>query len=69
MSTVDKLWKGISETIKLNDKVDRLSGAVVKHQERIERLTEQFTRLETRYDTTVQIANLLQARRSDDPAG
>jgi hypothetical protein len=69
MSTVDKLWKGISETIKLNDKVDRLSGAVVKHQERIERLTEQVTRLETRYDTTVQIANLLQARRPDDAAG
>lgn len=69
MSTVDKLWKGISETIKLNDKVDRLSGAVVKHQERIERLTVQVTRLETRYETTVQIAGLLQARRTDDPAG
>lgn len=67
MSTLDKLWKGISETIRLNDKVDRLSGAVLKHQERIERLTEQVTRLETRYDTTVQIAGLLQARRDDRP--
>ncbi|MFC6842346.1 hypothetical protein [Xanthomonas theicola] len=65
MSTLDKLWKGISETIKLNDKVEQLSTSVSKHQQRIEGLTERITRLEARYDTTVQIAGLLQGRRQD----
>lgn len=59
MSAVDKLWKGVREAIQLNAKVDQLFSAVGQHQRRLEDLTERLTRLEARFDTTLQIAGML----------
>ena len=47
MSVTEKMWDAITTVIKMNDKVERLSGAVKSQQEKIENLAERIIRLET----------------------
>ncbi|MHB1015501.1 MAG: hypothetical protein ACYC2W_09525 [Desulfurivibrionaceae bacterium] len=47
MGVTDKMWDALTTVIKMNDKVERLAGAVVSQQTRIENLTERVIRLET----------------------
>ena len=47
MSVTDKMWDALTTVIKMNDKVERLAGAVKTQQEKIENLTERVIRLET----------------------
>jgi len=47
MSVTEKMWDAITTVIKMNDKVERLAGAVKNQQDKIEGLTERVIRLET----------------------
>ena len=47
MGITDKMWDAITTVIKMNDKVERLAGAVKTQQDKIEHLTERVIRLET----------------------
>ena len=47
MSVTDKMWDALTTVIKMNDKVERLAGAVKTQQDKIENLTERVIRLET----------------------
>ncbi|MDO8413053.1 MAG: hypothetical protein Q7S51_04590 [Gallionellaceae bacterium] len=47
MGVTDKMWDAITTVIKMNDKVERLAGAVKTQQDKIENLTERMIRLET----------------------
>lgn len=47
MGVTDKMWDGIAKVIRMDDKVERLAGAVKDQQARIENLTERVIRLET----------------------
>lgn len=47
MGVTDKMWDALTTVIKMNDKVERLAGAIVSQQTRIENLTERVIRLET----------------------
>ena len=47
MGVTDKTWDALTTVIKMNDKVERLAGAIVSQQTRIENLTERVIRLET----------------------
>lgn len=58
MSTLDKLWKGLSDTIKLNDKVDRMADVMAGQQRRIESLTERVIRLEAQHETVMRLASI-----------
>jgi len=46
MGVTDKMWDAITTVIKMNDKVERLSGTVKSQQDKIESLTERVVRLE-----------------------
>ncbi|MDH3209108.1 MAG: hypothetical protein OEM00_02130 [Burkholderiaceae bacterium] len=46
MGVADKMWDAITAVIKMNDKVERLSGTVKAQQDKIESLTERVVRLE-----------------------
>ena len=52
MGVTDKMWDALTTVIKMNDKVERLAGAVKLQQDKIEHLTERVIRLET----TLEIA-------------
>ena len=47
MGVTEKMWDAITTVIRMNDKVERLSGTVISQQTKIERLTERVIRLET----------------------
>jgi hypothetical protein len=47
MGITDKMWDAITTVIKMNDKVERMAGAMKSQQEKIESLTERVIRLET----------------------
>jgi PAS domain-containing protein len=47
MGVTEKILDGITTVIRMNDKVERLSGVVRNQQEKIESLTERMIRLET----------------------
>lgn len=47
MSVTDKLWDAITTVIRMNDKVERMAGAMVTQQQKIENLAERVIRLET----------------------
>jgi hypothetical protein len=47
MSVTEKMWDAITTVIRMNDRVERLSSALVGQQARIENLTERVVRLET----------------------
>ena len=47
MGVTDKMWDALTTVIKMNDKVERLAGAVKAQQDKIENLTERVIRLET----------------------
>lgn len=47
MGVTEKMWDAITTVIKMNDKVERLAGAVKSQQDKIENLTERVIRLET----------------------
>ena len=46
MGVADKMWDAITTVIKMNDKVERMAGAMKMQQEKIESLTERVIRLE-----------------------
>lgn len=46
MGITDKMWDAITTVIKMNDKVERLSGTIKAQQDKIENLTERIIRLE-----------------------
>ena len=47
MGVTEKMWDALTTVIKMNDKVERLAGAVKTQQDKIEHLTERVIRLET----------------------
>lgn len=47
MGVADKMWDAITTVIKMNDKVERMAGAMKSQQAKIENLTERVIRLET----------------------
>ena len=47
MGVTEKMWDALTTVIKMNDKVERLAGAVKSQQDKIEHLTERIIRLET----------------------
>lgn len=47
MGVTDKMWDALTTVIKMNDKVERMAGAMKTQQEKIENLTERVIRLET----------------------
>jgi uncharacterized membrane protein YkoI len=47
MAITDKMWDAITTVIKMNDKVERMAGAMKAQQDKIENLTERVIRLET----------------------
>lgn len=47
MGVTDKMWDAIATVIKMNDKVERMAGAMKAQQEKIENLTGRVIRLET----------------------
>ena len=47
MAVTEKMWDAITTVIKMNDKVERLAGAVKAQQDKIENLSERVIRLET----------------------
>jgi hypothetical protein len=47
MGVTEKILDGITTVIRMNDKVERLSGVVRNQQEKIESLTERLIRIET----------------------
>jgi hypothetical protein len=47
MGVADKRWDAITTVIKMNDKVERMAGAMKSQQDKIENLTERVIRLET----------------------
>lgn len=47
MSLPEKLWDALTTVIKMNDKVERMAGALKDQQARIEDLTMRVVRLET----------------------
>ena len=47
MGVTEKMWDAVTTVIRMNDKVERLAGAVKAQQEKIENLTARLVRLET----------------------
>ncbi|WP_019104507.1 hypothetical protein [Chromobacterium haemolyticum] len=47
MGVGDKMWDALTTVIKMNDKVERMAGALKSQQAKIESLTERVIRLET----------------------
>ncbi len=47
MGVTEKMWDAFTRVIRMDDKVERLAGAVKDQQARIEKLTERVIRLET----------------------
>lgn len=47
MGITDKMWNAFTTVIKMNDKIERMAGAMKVQQARIEKLTERVIRLET----------------------
>ncbi len=47
MGATEKMWDAFTRVIRMDDKVERLAGAVKEQQVRIEGLTERVIRLET----------------------
>lgn len=47
MGVTDKMWDAIAKVIRMDDKVERLAGAIKDQQAKIENLTERVIRLET----------------------
>ena len=46
MGVTEKMWDAITTVIRMNDKVERLAGAVKAQQEKLENLTARVIRLE-----------------------
>jgi hypothetical protein len=46
MGITEKMWDAMTTVIKMNDKVERMAGAIKAQQEKIEILTERVIRLE-----------------------
>ncbi len=47
MGVTEKMWDAVARVIRMDDKVERLAGAIKAQQSRIENLTERVIRLET----------------------
>lgn len=47
MSVAEKMWDAIAKVIRMDDKVERLAGAVKMQQAKIENLSDRVIRLET----------------------
>jgi len=47
MGVTDKMWDAIAKVIRMDDKVERLAGAIKDQQAKVENLTERVIRLET----------------------
>lgn len=62
MGVTDKMWDALTTVIKMNDKVERLAGAVKAQQDKIENLTERVIRLETAIEIALA-GKLATARR------
>ncbi|QNM98499.1 hypothetical protein [Chitinimonas koreensis] len=63
MSIADKMWDALATVIKMNDKVERMAGAMKHQQTRIEQLTERVIRLEA----MLEIALAQQGVRAPQP--
>jgi hypothetical protein len=63
MGVTEKILDGITTVIRMNDKVERLSGVVRNQQEKIESLTERLIRIETMLELA------LAAKAGQRPAG
>lgn len=46
MGITDKMWDALATVIKMNDKVERMAGAMKSQQAKIEQLNERVIRLE-----------------------
>jgi 3-methyladenine DNA glycosylase/8-oxoguanine DNA glycosylase len=53
MSVLDRVLDGLMRVIRMNDKVEALSRAVVQQQARIEDLTARIIRLETALELAI----------------
>ena len=58
MSVTDKVWNALTSMIKLEDKVNRQSEAMISQQTKIEDLTGRVIRLETQLDMLMQAASI-----------
>lgn len=63
MGLTDKMWDAITTVIKMNDKVERLAGAVKIQQEKIENLTARVVRLETALEIALASQGVKKASR------
>ncbi len=59
MGITEKMWDAITTVIRMNDKVERLSGTVKSQQDKIENLAERIIRLET----ALEIAMLAKTKK------
>ena len=58
MGVTDKIWGALTSIIKLEDKVNRQSGAMKTQQTKIEDLTRRVIRLEAQLDMLMQVASI-----------
>lgn len=58
MGVTDKIWGALTSIIKLEDKVNRQSGAMKTQQTKIEDLTGRVIRLETQLDMLAHAASI-----------
>jgi hypothetical protein len=58
MGITDRVWGALTAMIKLEDKVTRQAETMKAQQARIEALTERVIRLEARFDTLIDIAQM-----------
>ena len=47
MGVTEKVWDALTKVIRMDDKVERIAGAIKTQQVKIENLTERVIRLET----------------------
>jgi hypothetical protein len=63
MGVTDKMWDAITTVIKMNDKVERMAGAMKAQQDKIEDLTERVIRLETALEIALSRQPLGRSKR------
>lgn len=55
MSITDKMWDAMTAVIRMNDKIERMAGALVSQQRKIENLTERVIRMETALEIALSL--------------
>lgn len=55
MSITDKMWDAMTAVIRMNDKIERMAGALVSQQRKIENLTELVIRMETALEIALSL--------------